>query len=137
VDRLQSRSLPPDVKIRRRDRPDAGLLDDLEQARAAVLIDALRTGAPPGHVVRVPPSVLTRGRMSASGGLRIAEALTLAVALERRLPPLRIIGVEIEWHEGEGLSPAVEAAIEPACEAVLAALAELRPLLSPRGRRSP
>jgi Ni,Fe-hydrogenase maturation factor len=56
------------------------------------------------------------------------------VALERRIPPLRIIGIEIEVHAGDGLSPAVEAAIEPACEAVLAALEELRPLVAGRAR---
>ena len=126
VERLLTLPLPADVEIRRRDRPDAGLLDDLEDARVAVLVDALRTGGPPGLVVRVPPSLLTRGRMGSSGSLRVAEALSLAVALERRLPPLRVIGIEIDFHGGEGLTPAVAAAIGPACDAVLAALEELR-----------
>lgn len=128
VERLRGRELPPDVEIRLRDRPDAALLDDLEGASVAVLVDALRSGATPGLVVRLPPTLFTRARMGSSGSLRVAEALSLAVALERRLPPLRVIGIEIDGYDGEGLSPAVAAAIEPACEAVLAALAELRPL---------
>jgi len=129
VERLLTLALPPDVVVRRRDRPDAGLLDDLESARAAVVIDALRTGAPPGLVVRVPPSILTQARMGASRGLRVAETLSRAMALERRLPPLRVIGVEVDAYTGEGLSAPVAAAVGPACHAVLAALAELRPLV--------
>lgn len=129
VDRLQRRGLPSDVTLCRRDRPDAGLLDELERARAAVVVDALRTGSPPGRVVRLPPALLTRAHLRAAGGLRIAELLSRADSLERRLPPLRFIGVEVDAFDGAGLSAPVAAAIEPACEAVLAALAELRPLV--------
>ncbi len=57
----------------------------------------------------------------------MAETLALAESLGRQLPPLRIVAVEIGAARGEGLSPEVAAAVEDACGAALAALAELMP----------
>jgi hydrogenase maturation protease len=127
AERLASEPLPPGVQVVARDRPGLTLLDDLEEAPAAVLVDALRSGGTPGVVRRVPPAALASARLGSSHALRVAETLALAVALERRLPPLRIIAIEISVWTGDGLSPPVAAALGPACEAARAALAELLP----------
>ncbi len=125
AERLSREPLPEGVSVVARDRPGLSLLDDLESAAAAVIIDALRSGAAPGSVVRIPPSALARERLTSSHALRVAETLTLAVALGRPLPVLRIVAIEIPLTSGTELSPEVAAAIEPACRATRAALAEL------------
>lgn len=127
AERLACDPMPEGVAVVSRDRPGLSLLDDLESTAAAVIIDALRSGAAPGSVVRIPPSALARDRLTSSHALRVAETLSLAVALGRRLPALRIVAVEVAVTSGADLSPEVAAAIEPACEAARAALAELLP----------
>jgi hydrogenase maturation protease len=125
AERLARGPLPSGVHVVARDRPGLSLLEDLESAPAAVLVDALRSGGTPGVVRRVPPAALAQARLGSSHALRVAETLALALALDRPLPPLRIVAVEIAATTGDTLSPSVAAAIEPACAATLAALAEL------------
>lgn len=125
AERLAREPLPEGVHVVARDRPGLSLLDDLETAPAAVIVDALRSGAAPGSVLRIPPAALARERLTSSHTLRVAETLMLAVALNRPLPALRVIAIEIVETQGETLSPAVAAAIEPACAAARAALEEL------------
>ena len=125
AERLAREELPPDVVVVARDRPGLSLLDDLETAPAAVLVDALRSGKAAGVVRRIPPAALSGARLGSSHALRVAETLALAAALDRRLPPLRIVGVEIDNVTGVGLSAAVAAALGPACIAAREALAEL------------
>ena len=127
AERLTRTPLPDGVSVVSRDRPGLSLLDDLEAVPAAVIVDALRSGARPGSVLRIPPAALARDRLTSSHTLRVAETLSLAVALGRRLPALRVVAIEIVLTQGEGLSPEVAAAIEPAAAAALAALGELLP----------
>ena len=127
AERLTRTPLPDGVSVVSRDRPGLSLLDDLEAVPAAVIVDALRSGARPGSVLRIPPAALARDRLTSSHTLRGAETLSLAVALGRRLPALRVIAIEIVLTQGDGLSPEVSAAIEPAAAAALAALGELLP----------
>lgn len=124
---LAQERLPEGVGVIARDRPGLALLDDLEGVAAAVLVDALRTGAAPGAVLRLPPAAFARERITSSHSLRVAETLALAVALDRPLPALRVVAIGISTITGEGLTPAVAAALAPACSAALAALAELLP----------
>jgi hydrogenase maturation protease len=125
--RLASEPLPEGVTVVERDRPGLSLLDDLESTPAVVIVDALRSGAAPGSVLRIPPAALARERLTSSHTLRVAETLMLAVALNRTLPALRIVAIEIVAMQGETLSPEVAAAVEPACAAARAALEELLP----------
>ena len=125
--RLASEPLPEGVTVVERDRPGLSLLDDLESTPAVVIVDALRSGAAPGSVLRIPPAALARERLTSSHTLRVAETLMLAVALGRTLPALRIVAIEIVAMQGETLSPEVAAAVEPACAAARAALEELLP----------
>ena len=72
------------------------------------------------------PEALAPSARLSSHGLGVAEAVALARALGRPLPPLRLVGVELASLDGVGLSPAVDLAVAPACRAVREALAELR-----------
>ncbi len=123
--RLASEGLPPDVDHRLRDRPGLDLAEDLEGVGGAVLVDALRSGAEPGSVRAVAAETLVADVRLSSHGLGVAHALALSRALGRRLPPLRVVGIELGRLDGIGLSPLVERAVTPACRAVRRALAEL------------
>ena len=125
AERLAREELPPGVVVIARDRPGLALLDDLESAPAAVLVDGLRSADAAGVVHRIAPAALARARLGSSHALCVAETLALAVALGRRLPPLRIVAVAIGSLTGDALSPPVAAALETACAETRAALAEL------------
>ena len=107
------------------DRPGLNLLDELEGIDAAVLVDAMRSGAPPGSVRVLSPAQLARGPALSSHALGVADALALASALGRRRPALRIVAVELEAERRGGLSVAGRAAVPEACRRVRTLLAEL------------
>ncbi len=128
--RLLTQHLPEDVEVLLRERPGLDLLDDLRDADAAVLIDALHAGAEPGRVHSLAARELARGARLSSHELGVGAALALADALGARRPPLRIIGIEIASTQGSGLSTQLEASLETACARVRRAIAELRVELS-------
>lgn len=107
------------------------LLDAWEGTGAALVVDAVSSGAPPGTVHRV--DALTDHLPEPLAGpsthtLGLAEAIELARALDRLPARLVVIGIEGERFEaGEGLSAAVEDAIEAA---VGAAIDEIRAVTS-------
>jgi hydrogenase maturation protease len=101
------------------------LLDAFAGRDAVVLVDAVRSGAPPGTVHRADASeqpLPTELRSAPSTHLvGVAEAIELGRALGRL--PARVIVYGIEGEQfvaGEELSPSVAAAIDPLVEAVLA-----------------
>jgi len=106
-------------------RPGVDLLDELEELDAAVLVDALRSGASPGSVRVLDPEALARGRTLSSHALGVADALALAAALGRPRPVLRIVAVELEAEQQEGLSAVGRAAVPEACRRVRMLLTEL------------
>jgi len=98
----------------------------MEFAHAAqvILIDAMRAGGAPGTIYRLTLEELEgRAKAGASDlsahGLGVVEAVALARAAGMRLPPTVVFGVEPgEVAFGEGLSPAVEAAMQRLVAAV-------------------
>jgi hydrogenase maturation protease len=118
--RLAREALPAQVEVRSCERPGVDLLEALQGASAAVLVDAVRCGSTPGSVVEIDPASLRGGVTLSSHGLGVAEALALGRALHRLPDWLRVVGIEIATAEGEGLSPAVAAAVGPACRRVRA-----------------
>ena len=108
------------------------LLDRLDAApgaptRPVVVVDAVVGGGAPGTVLRLSPDALAAGPAPLSShGLGVAEAIELARTLhgDAAAARLAIVGVAIDrpTGTGEGLSPAVAAAVEPAA-ALVAALA--------------
>jgi hydrogenase maturation protease len=106
----------------------ASLVDALGDADGVGVVDAVRSGAAPGTVVRWDateplPQQPFRGSTHVLG---LAEAVELARALGRLAPRVVVIGVEGgSFATGAGLSAAVAAAVRPAAAAVRAELAAI------------
>lgn len=114
------------------DRPGARLVALLADADPGIVIDAMRSGAPPGTIRR-----LTAGEVEAAPGLLsshgfgLAEALALARALGALPPRLIVFGVELaQAHPGAGLSAPVRAAIPGVLERIIGELAAVGPALA-------
>ncbi len=101
----------------------APLLDLWRTADAVVLVDAVRSGAPPGtlHRLEAHTGPLPAGfRPASTHALGVAEAVELARRLRTLPQSLVIHGIEAaSFAIGEGLSPPVAAAVEEAAERVL------------------
>ncbi len=108
-----------------------GLVELLDGAGGAVIVDALRSGSPPGTVRRfdagaAPLPVRLRGSTS-THAVGLADAIELARTLGRLPARLVVIGIEGErFTAGAAHTPAVEAGIAAATAAVLAELTALR-----------
>lgn len=92
------------------------LLQAWEGADDVVIVDAVRSGAPPGTRHEAATDTLAEHPspgVELGGGhlLGISEAVALARALDALPPRLRVIGVEgASFDHGEGLSPEVDRA---------------------------
>ena len=102
------------------------LLDLFDGHDTVVVVDATRSGTPPG-TLSVTMGSLAVGSSGSTHGFGLAEAVELARALDRLPARLVVIGVEIGTTEaGASLSPAVSAAVPEAVEQVLECLALAR-----------
>jgi hydrogenase maturation protease len=107
------------------------LIDAWQGADTALVVDAVRSGAEPGTLHRVdagagpvPASVF---RSSSTHAFGVGEAVELARALGTLPGRLVLYGIEgAEFVAGEGLTAEVQAAVEPAAQAVLEELEQLR-----------
>ena len=108
-----------------------GLVELLDGAGGAVIVDALRSGSPPGTVRRfdagaAPLPIRLRGSTS-THAVGLADAIELARTLGRLPARLVVIGIEGErFTAGAAHTPAVEGGIAAATAAVLAELTVLR-----------
>jgi hydrogenase maturation protease len=99
------------------------LLHIVEGAERVVIVDAADLGRESGQFVRFTPQEAQIDPATREFSLHeasLGEVLALAEALGRALPEMVIFGVQIAnigW--GEGLSPAVEAAIPTLVDAVI------------------
>lgn len=102
------------------------LVDAWGGHEVVVVVDAVVSGRAPGDVtvIEVGAGPLpTRPGAGGSHGFGVAEAVELARALNRLPRQLVVVGVEAAtFTHGNGLSPAVAAAVDPAARSVLAAL---------------
>lgn len=109
------------ARVEALDRPGPALVATLDGAAAAVIVDAVRSGAEPGTLHRFSRlDQLPTASPTSSHGLGVAEALALGERLGQ-LPPWVVIGVEAD---AEALPGA--AALDRAAEAVRSELAALR-----------
>jgi len=126
IERLARRDLPQAVEV-----IDAGtdllaVIGDLEGAERVILIDAVQAGAEPGTIHRFTLEALLEkaadeSEWRSAHDLTVVGAVRLAEAAGIRLPPTVVFGVEPgEVALGEGLTPAVEAALDGLIETVLA-----------------
>jgi hydrogenase maturation protease len=117
----------PVVKLLILGQPDVALIDAMGDCERLIVVDAVRSGAPPGtlhHVAWAPGSVEERGVARASShGLGVREVLELATAMGRLPARVELWGVEIASTEpDQGLSPAVADALPGLVEGLLGAL---------------
>jgi len=123
AEELARRELPPGVQVLDGGAVGLGLLDLMEGWERVIIVDAAEMGRRPGGFVRFTPSDVRLASVSDRFSLHhagLSEVLALADALGRALPEMVIFGVqpaEVGW--GEGLSPAVEAALPALADAVL------------------
>ncbi len=104
------------------------LIEALTGVERAIVVDAVVGTGSPGtlHVVGIEAIANKKLAAVSTHGLDVGQALSMAEALypESVAKEIRIVGIEIEIEKAEryreGLSPEVEAAIEPAARAVLA-----------------
>lgn len=126
VERLLARGLPEGVLA-----IDAGtdllaVLGEAAGAERLILIDAMQAGGAPGALYRRTLDELLDGAAAApdwasAHALTLVGTIRLARQVGMNLPPAVVFGVEPgEVAFGEGLSPAVEAALDPLLDAVLA-----------------
>ena len=111
--------------------PGITLLGAIAGLDAAVMVDAVRSGALPGtlhHLTEEEPASFTEGTGSAHGW-GVAETLSLGHQLVPEDMPERIIiiGVEtVQFELGEGLSPEVRASVPKALKMINEVLRDLQ-----------
>jgi hydrogenase maturation protease len=99
------------------------LIDAWQDADTALVVDAIESGAEAGTLVRFDASeIAIPARMfrTSTHAFGVGDAIELARVLGRLPARVFVYGVEgAEFQAGEGLSAAVEAAIEPTAAMVL------------------
>jgi hydrogenase maturation protease len=129
ADRLD-RARPADVVVRRSAASGLYLLDELEGFDRVVVVDAIRTGAhPPGTVHAIALEQLHAPEGPSPHAIGLPSALARARAAGAPVPSrVRLVAIEVQVMDevGEGLTPAVQAALPDAVAAVHASLALLR-----------
>lgn len=124
--------LPEGVRVLALERPGLDLIEALRGAELAVIVDAADAPETAGRVRRLGlPTLVQRCRAPSSHALGVAEALALGRALDALPPRVECVAVDVapsrgaRAHDPSGpLSPAVSAAVQPACREVRALLAE-------------
>lgn len=110
---LAAAVLPGEVRLVDAGADPLAVVDALAGARHAILVDAVRSGAAPGTIRRLPGvREVRRNRGTSSHGFGLADAVTLAQTLGRLPARLEVYGIEgAAWEPGVGLSPEVAAAV--------------------------
>ncbi len=123
------RSPVPGATVRRSAASGLYLLDEMEGFDRVVVVDAVRTGArPAGTVLSFPLEDLRAPEGPSPHSIGLPSALGRARAAGAPVPSrVHVVAVEVLEMEtvGEGLTPAVEAAVEPASAAVREAVLAL------------
>jgi hydrogenase maturation protease len=128
---LLDASPTPGVAVRRTAVSGLYLLDEMEGFDRVVVVDAVRTLVhPPGTVLSFPLEQLHAPEGPSPHAIGLPSALARARAAGAPVPArVHVVAVEVLEMEtvGEGLTPAVAAAVPAAAAAVRAAVAALAP----------
>jgi hydrogenase maturation protease len=97
---------------------------------AAIVIDAIQTGAPPGTIHLLAPDDISTQRSASAHDVNLSTALEFGRRAGAHLPKndrIRLVGIEAQdiLTFGEQCTPAVRAAVPQAVEAVLSALSTI------------
>ena len=121
--------LPPRARLRLLGVGGIALLDDLQGEEFLIVVDAVQLGAVPGtvHVLAWDAIPAAEGAAVSLHGVGIREAGAVGRTLYPEIMPPRVYLVGIEGCRfdrlGEGMTPAVAAAIEEAVDKVLKLIA--------------
>jgi hydrogenase maturation protease len=111
-----ARALGDDPRVIAHDGEPIDLLDAWAGADEAILVDAARSGAPPGTIHRLDELSAPAGAGGSTHLLGLAETLALARTLGRAPARVTFYGIEGErFTAGEELSEPVRAAVERIC----------------------
>jgi hydrogenase maturation protease len=128
VARRLRRTLADGIEVLEREGEPTALIEAWQSAEAVWLVDAVRSGAPPGTVHRLDaskqelPGDLFR---TSTHHLGLAEAVELARALGRLPERVVVYGIEgADFDAGGGLTNEVDAAAERVSAAVRKEVAE-------------
>lgn len=113
----------PQIAVLEHEREPLGLIDRWQGACATVLIDAIRSGAPPGTIRRIDvsaaPIPAPLGGSSSTHAVGLGDAIELARTLGRLPASIVVYGVEgAHFDSGGALSGPVGAAVPALAEAV-------------------
>lgn len=109
---LEKRRWRSRVEIECLDRPGAGLLERFAESEVVIVIDAVRSGAPPGSLLRIETAAIAAGAAECSShAFGLADAVALGHALDALPARLAVFGIEAARLDGGEFSPEVEAAI--------------------------
>jgi hydrogenase maturation protease len=130
ADRLREGPGLPGVRVVDHEGEPLTLLDAWSPASTAIVIDAMRSGAPPGRVHRLVPltdDLPVDGWGRSTHAFGVVEAIELARVLDRLPARLEVYGIQgARFTAGAGLTP-------PVAHAVDAVTAELRRRLGALG----
>lgn len=132
ADRADVRAAGDRVSLELLDRPGATLIGRWQGAHKVVMIDAVRSGAPPGTLHRISADdIVDDDRLTSSHGFGVAEAIRLAQSLGALPEELVVLGIEAGSAAsiGESLSPQIVQALPRFVDAVareIASGADLR-----------
>jgi hydrogenase maturation protease len=111
-----ARALGGDPRVVAHEGEPIDLLDRWEGADEAILVDAARSGAPPGTIHRLDGLAAPAGVGGSTHLLGLAETLAIARALGRAPARVTVYGIEGErFGAGEQLSAPVREAVERVC----------------------
>lgn len=122
----QSPDITPDIELTVLDGESTRLLEAWRGRTLAIVVDATRTGDPPGtiHRVDIATDPVPVAATTSSHGAGVAQAVALARTLDALPDRLIVYGVEPgDLAMGEGLSPAVAAALPELVDRIEAELA--------------
>lgn len=111
-----------DVEVAEEEAGGLRLMERLTGFDRAVLVDACVSGGAPGTIRRIGPDELPTQRTAIAHGIDLPRALALGQSLGLPMPAeVRLVAIEAEsvLEFRDFMTPAVEAAIEPAVAAVI------------------
>jgi len=138
IERLRERARAAGIAVGEIEGEPLALLEAWRDARAVVLVDAVRSGAAVGTSHRADagaaPLPAALGHASSTHAVGVADAIELARTLGRLPGTVIVYGIEGErFAAGRGLTAAVAAAVGPLADRVLA---EARALAAQEAARS-
>jgi hydrogenase maturation protease len=141
IEALQDRyRIPPEVEVIDGGTAGMDLLDTLSGRRQVIIVDAVRTGGPPGSIVRLVDEQVPaffRSRISPHQ-LGLSDVLAALSILGSEPQAVTVIGVEpADLSIGLELSPVLAARLDELVERVVGELRGIGLAVAPRTRARP